>query len=149
MIYIALPDDEAGRSMAQALELGFNATVAESDSSQQLASVDQRMKQVLEMLQREGTLVHKYDHVWIMRYINEEHIKKMGLFFCSIKSFRDYLTQYMDCQQPASQSTLSYYYSCGEGRFPEWTFSDTKDATERLRRVNVARRFAAAFIKGC
>ena len=45
-------------------------------------------------------------------------------------------------------STLSLYYSYGEGRFPEWTFTDTKDATERLRRVNLVRRFAAVFVRG-
>ena len=135
--------------MARALQLGNQATVVESSDSLQLASVDERMKHALECLRRENTLVHKYDYVWIMRFINEEHIKGMGLFFCSVNSYREYLTVFMNITQVVALSTLSQYYSCGNGRFPEWTFSDTNDATERLRRVNVAQRFAAVFIKGC
>ena len=148
MIHILLSDDEAGKAMAHALQLNGLAMVVESESSPQLASVDERVKHALDCLKREGTLVHGYDYVWIMRYINEEHIKKTGLFFCSVKSYRDYITFFMENTTIAGVSTLSQYYSSGEGRFPEWTFTDTRDAAERLRRVNVAARFAAVFIKG-
>lgn len=134
--------------MAHALQLQGIADVVEDDNQPQLASVDERMKHALERLEQEKTLVHGYDYVWIMRYINEEHIKSTGLFFCSVRSYRDYITTYMVNSNVAGVSTLSQYYSCGEGRFPEWTFTDTKDSAERLRRVNVARRFAAIFIKG-
>ena len=65
-----------------------------------------------------------------------------------MKSYRDYLTVYLGSVGVVGVSTLSQYYSYGEGRFPEWTFIDTKDATERLRRVNVVRRFAAVFVRG-
>ena len=80
-----------------------------------------------------------------MRYLNEEHIKDTGLFFYSVNSYREYVTTYMGHQQVAGVSTLSQYYSYGEGRYPDWTFSDTKDATERLRRVNVVQRFIVLF----
>ena len=133
--------------MALALQLGGLALVAENDSSLQLASVDERMKNALDCMEKEGLMVHKYDYVWIMRYINEEHIKDTGLFFCSVNSYHDYIAAYM-CHQVAGLSTLSHYYCCGEGRFPEWTFTDTKDATERLRRVNIARRFSVLFLRG-
>ena len=148
MIHLRLPETEAGKAMAEALQLNGWAEVVESDSSLQLASVDERMKHTLQCLEQEKTLVHGYDYVWIMRYINEEHIKATGLFFCSVKSYRDYLTIYLGSVGVVGVSTLSQYYSYGEGRFPEWTFTDTKDATERLRRVNVVRRFAAVFVRG-
>ena len=148
MIHLLLPETEAGKAMAQALLLNGLAEVAESSSSLQLASVDERMKYTLDCLKQEGTLIHGYDYVWIMRYINEEHLKHTGLFFCSVNSYRGYITAYMENATIAGVSTLSHYYSCGEGRFPEWTFTDTKDSTERLRRINVARRFAAIFVKG-
>ena len=147
MIHLVLDDTEAGRAAAHALELLGIAKVVEGDSSLQLASVDERMKHALDCLRREGTLVHGYDYVWIMRYLNEEHLKKTGLFFCSVRSYRDYVTLYMSNAAIAGVSTLSHYYSCGEGRFPEWSFTDTHDAAERLRRINVARRFAAVFTK--
>ena len=131
--------------MAHALQQNGCAQIVESDSSLQLASVDERMKHALDCLERENILVHKYDYIWIMRYINEEHIKDTGLFFYSVNSYREYVTTYLYHHQIAGISTLSQYYSYGEGRYPDWTFSDTKDATERLRRVNVARRFVKIF----
>ena len=131
--------------MAHGLQVGGLAQLVESDDSLQLASVDKRMKYALDCLEQEDVLVHKYDYVWIMRYINEEHIKDSGLFFYSVNSYREYVTTYMCHHQIAGISTLSLYYSYGEGRYPDWTFSDTKDATERLRRVNVVRRFVKIF----
>ena len=134
--------------MAHALQQNGCATVVESNGSLQLASVDEWMKHALDCLEQEKLLVHKYDYIWIMRYINEEHIKEMGLFFYSMNSYREYVSTYMCHHQIAGISTLSLYYSYGEGRFPDWTFSDTKDATERLRRVNVVHRFIVLFLFG-
>ena len=145
MIHLIVPDNEAGRSLAHGLQEGGLAQIVESDDSLQLAPVDKRMKHALDCLERENILVHKYDYIWIMRYINEEHIKNTGLFFYSVNSYREYVTTYMCHHQIAGISTLSLYYSYGEGRYPDWTFSDTKDATERLRRVNVVRRFVKIF----
>ena len=106
------------------------------------------MRHALDCLEQENLLVHKYDYVWIMRYINEEHVKGTGLFFYSVNSYHEYVTTYMCHQGVAGVSTLSLYYSYGEGRFPNWTFTDTKDATERLRRVNVVQRFIVLFFFG-
>lgn len=148
MIHLVLEDTEAGRLLAQALQQNGCATIAESDNSLQLASVDQRMKHALDSLREEKLLRNGYDYVWIMRYINEEHIKGLGLFFNSVNSYLTYVTVYMQHHQIVGLSTLSLYYSCGKGWYPEWTFSDTDDATERLRRVNIARRFAVLFLRG-
>ena len=145
MIHLVMPDTEAGRLLAHALQQNGCADIVESNGSLQLASVDERMKHALDCLQQEDLLVHKYDYIWIMRYLNEEHIKDTGLFFYSVNSYREYVTTYMGHQQVAGVSTLSQYYSYGEGRYPDWTFSDTKDATERLRRVNVVQRFIVLF----
>ena len=134
--------------MAHGLQEGGLAQIVESDDSLQLAPVDKRMKHALDCLKQENLLVHMYDYVWIMRYINEEHIKDSGLFFYSVNSYREYVTTYMCHHQIAGISTLSLYYSYGEGRYPDWTFSDTKDATERLRRVNVVQRFIVLFFFG-
>ena len=148
MIHLVMPDNEAGRSLAHALQANGGAEIVESDSSLQLASVDERMRHALDCLQQENLLVHKYDYIWIMRYINEEHIKGISLFFYSVNSYRDYVTTYMGHHQVAGISTLSLYYGYGDGRYPDWTFSDTKDATERLRRVNIVQRFVVLFIMG-
>ena len=148
MIHLILPDDEAGSLLAHALQQNGCAQIVESDSSLQLASVDERMKHALDCLEQEKRLVHKYDYIWIMRYLNEEHIKDTGLFFYSVNSYRTYITTYLGHHDVAGLSTLSLYYGFGEGRYPDWTFSDTKDATERLRRVNVVQRFIVLFVFG-
>jgi hypothetical protein len=148
MIHLLLPDNEAGRSLAHGLQEGGLAQLVESDDSLLLAPVDKRMRHALDCLEQENLLVHKYDYVWIMRYINEEHVKGTGLFFYSVNSYHEYVTTYMCHQGVAGVSTLSLYYSYGEGRFPNWTFTDTKDATERLRRVNVVQRFIVLFFFG-
>ena len=118
MIHLALPDDPAGKAMAEALVLNGLAKLVESDSSLQLASVDDRMKHALDCLEQEHRLVHKYDYVWIMRYINEEHIKDTGLFFYSVNSYRDYVITYMGHHDVAGVSTMSLYYSYGEDQLP-------------------------------
>lgn len=132
--------------MAEALIKSGLAEEPENDSSPQLASVDERMRYVLTCLKQENSLKRAYDYVWIMRYINEEHITGMGVYFYSVKSFRDYVTQYLGITDVAGLSTLSRYYSSGKGKHPEWTFTDTKDATERLRRLNVAKRFSVIWL---
>lgn len=146
--HFVLDDTEEGKRMANYLEVAPFARVVESDDSLQLASVDDRVKHALDCLKKEKMLVRKYDYAWIMRYINEEHIKAIGLFFSSVNSYRTYITNYMGHGDVASLSTLSLYYSSIGGRFPEWSFSDTTDATERLRRVNLVKRFEVIYTRG-
>lgn len=146
--HFVIDDTEEGKRMANYLEVAPFASVVESDDSLQLASVDDRVKHALDCLKKEGLLVRKYDYAWIMKYINEEHIKAKGLFFSSVKSYRTYITNYMGHDDVAGLSTLSDYYSNVCGRHPEWTFTDTDDATERLRRINLAKRFEVIYTRG-
>ena len=111
-------------------------------------TVAERIKHALDCLENEHLMVHKYDYAWIMRYINEHHLKELNLFFFSVNSFRDYLLVQMDQKRVASKSTLSEYSNYVNGRFPDWTFSDTNDSSECTRRTNIVRRFTAVFVKG-
>ena len=143
-----LKAEERNRQQMQNMVMSMLGVAKPDQPTVQLPSEVERMKYALDGLKKEGLLIHKYDYVWIMRYINEKHIKELNLFFYSVNSYRDYVITYMGHQQVAGISTLSQYYSCGDGRFPDWTFSDTNDSNEILRRINVARRFAALFVKG-
>jgi hypothetical protein len=145
---LIISDTKDGHTWAKALVETGNATEWEDCNAPFLGQSDKRVKEALIYLVNEGVMVHKYDYVWIMRLLNERYKKKDDLFFESIQSYRDYVATYMQIDGIASISTLSKYYSAGEGTFPDWTFTDTKDATERLRRINVAQRFLAFFIKG-
>jgi hypothetical protein len=90
---------------------------------------------------REFTL-HKYDYIWLMKYINEEPkgITLPGIF-TAIETFRDYLANQLGINGIGSISLLYNYSKFQFGKFPEWTFTDTKDAGIRLQRVNIVRRF--------
>ncbi len=147
-ILLAIPDTPKGRTLAQALQMNGLARIVENICSPQPDSVEERMKNALDMLQQERVLKHKYDLAWVMRYLNEEQLKDTHLFFTSVNSFRVYVDRDLGFHQVACLSTLSQYYSSGSGRFPDWTFSDTKNTTECKRRVAVAERFASAFTKG-
>ena len=78
--------------------------------------------------------------------IDEGEIKELSMFE-SVNSYRGYMEE-LGIDGVAGVSTLSKYYNTVDGKFPNWTFSDTNDNYERLRRINVARCFLAAFIKG-
>ena len=143
-----LPDTEAGEKLAEFLKVSGFAEIVEIDESLQLAPVDERMKQALLSLKREGMIHHGYDYVWVMRYLNEKFSRKGDLFFDSVKSFREYLTDCLGIEGVPQVSTLSLYYNRVEGKYPDWTFSDTNDHTEQVHRGNVARRFASVFIRG-
>ena len=145
-IHLILPDTEANRLLAKSFQSNGWAEIAESDDSLQLASVDERMKHAMDCLKQEGKLAHKYDPVWIMQFINEGGIKEK-LTFYSVPSFRNYLLE-IGVEDVAGVSTLSQYKNTIEGKFPDWTFTDTEDAFERVRRVNIARRFSSAYVKG-
>ena len=81
-------------------------------------------------------------------HIHEKHIPSCKLQFKSMNSFHDYITIYMQQTNIAGLSTLYEYRSYVNGRYPEWTFSDDDDSLERLRRVNVAKRFSILFTQG-
>lgn len=146
-IHLVMPDSEANRKLVDYVLLNDEDAYVESDDSLQLPSVDERMKRALDCMNDEGEFAHKYDPIWVMQYINEGGIKEKGLTFYSVQSYRSYLLG-IGFENVAGVSTLSQYKSTISGKYPNWTFSDTEDAYERVRRVNVARRFGALYYKG-
>ena len=121
-------DPEWIKSQAYFYEKGNMAKVVECDATLQLPSVDVRVQNAMNCLIHDNIIKHKYDHAWIMHLIDEGGLKGIN--------------------GVASVSTLNQYYNTVSGCFPNWTFSDTKDNDERLRRVNIGNRFRVAFVKG-
>lgn len=139
---------ELQQQQFQKLVMTMISTIQPDQAAALPDSVNERMKRALDGLKTEKLLVHKYDYIWIMHYINEHHLKEIDLYFYSVNSYRDYIITQTGHLQVASISTLSQYSNYVDGRFPDWIFSDTNDSTERLRRINIVRRFAAVFVKG-
>ena len=122
------------------------AKVVECHATLQLPSVDAKVKNAMYCLIHDKVIKNKYDHAWIMRLIDEGIIEGLPMFD-SVNSYCEYMNE-LEVDGVAKVSTLSQYYKTVSGNYPEWTFSDTNDNFERLRRVNVARRFLVAFTKG-
>jgi len=109
----------------------------------QLPDIDQRMQMIFHELEEEMVIKHKYDYVWIMQLIAEKKIEEVAPFK-TVPSFRSYLLQLGI--KVAGVSTLSQYYNTVTGDYPNWEFTDTDNRGERLRRINVAGMFYAAYL---
>ena len=138
-------DPEWKKRIAYSYEEGEIAKVVECDTTLQLPSVDARVQYAMNSLNQDNVIKKKYDHAWIMHLIDEGMIKELQPFY-SENSYRRYM-QELGVEGVAGVSTLNQYYNTISGSFPNWTFSDTADNYERLRRVNVAMCFCAAFKK--
>lgn len=151
-IIMELPDNEGNRELAEALTKIARASYVVYDDTLQLPSVDVAVKNAILQMQSEAKenklKLNRYDYIWVMKYFNEKHKEgKSPLFFNSVQSFRDYLVKELQISDVGSVSLMSQYSGCQFGHFPEWTFSDTKDSRERLRRVNIVNRFLSIIVK--
>ena len=151
-IIMELPDNEGNRILAEALKMIAGATFPMYNGTPQLPVVDSAVKNAILQMQSEAKenklKLNRYDYVWLMIYFNEKHKEgKSPLFFNSVQSFRDYLVKELQISDVGSVSLMSQYSGCQFGHFPEWTFSDTEDSRERLRRVNIVNRFLSVFVK--
>ena len=151
-IIMELPDNEGNRILAEALKMIAGATFPMYNGTPQLPVVDSAVKNAILQMQSEAKenklKLNRYDYVWLMIYFNEKHDeKKFPLFFYSVQSFRDYLVKELQISGIGSVSLMSQYSNYQFGHFPEWTFSDTEDSRERLRRVNIVNRFLSIIVK--
>ena len=92
-----------------------------------------------------GLLVNRYDFAWLYAAIQEGQLKGIEKYK-SVNSFRQHLIN-IGIKNVPSNSTISCWYGYLRHLFPNWVFSDC-DATERQRRINVAKRFLSLYNKG-
>ena len=107
------------------------------------ASVDDGFRKAVIALQDEGLIKHKYDFAWLYAAIQKGLADGIAEFV-SVKSFITYVTN-LGIRGIAANSTLAQYYSYVQGKFPDWTFSDTRNAIEKSRRINLVKRFLKLF----
>ena len=92
-----------------------------------------------------GLLVNRYDFAWLYAAIQEGQLKGIEKFK-SVNSFRHHLIN-IGVKNVPCNSTISCWYGNLRHQYPDWVFSNC-DATERQRRINVAKRFLSFFNKG-
>ena len=144
MKIILEPGDSAEmREFANSLKKLGLAEVMEQELG--AGDVEYRMRQTVELLQKDNVFKHPFDHTWIMVVVQQgfaEGLKPFG----SPQSYRKYLKE-IGVKCIPCRSTLSSAYKKYSGRWPNLTFTDTDDPGETLRRNNVGRRFLSAFNK--
>ena len=92
-----------------------------------------------------GLLVNRYDFAWLYAAVQHKLLKGVEPFH-SVESFRQHLIN-IGIKNVPSNSTISCWYGYLHHQYPNWAFSDC-DATERQRRINVAKRFLSLYYKG-
>ena len=92
-----------------------------------------------------GLLVNRYDFAWLYAAVQHKLLKDVEPFH-SVESFRQHLNN-IGIKNIPSNSTISCWYGNLRHQYPDWVFSNC-DATERQRRINVAKRFLSVFYKG-
>ena len=92
-----------------------------------------------------GLLVNRYDFAWLYTAVQEGQLKGIDKYK-SVNSFRRHLIN-ISIKNVPSNSTISCWFGYLRHKYPNWVFSDC-DATERQRRINVAKRFLCLYNKG-
>ena len=108
------------------------------------ASLPERIRHAVEVMQGEQVLRYKYDYAWLKLIMDSTEALPS---FRSAQSFVDYLTELGVAGVP-SESSISRYMDLARGQHPAWTFSDTADERECHRRNMVASRFLSLVRKG-
>lgn len=116
---------------------------SQADDDDTLSTEDERIRRAIAVLREERLVKHLYDYTWVMDVMNE--LDDMPSFD-SPQSFLGYLGA-LDFDNLPDPSTIKKANNKMSGKYPDWEFAD-KDKTETNRRVNVAKRFLAAYRKG-
>ena len=118
------------------------AEVAEPQPSRnpyqaELTSEQLRVRHAVEVLREEGVLCYGYDLAWVMLVLNQTDGWPS---FDTAVSFLRYLRG-TGLKDLPNEDSITRKVSRTRHAHPLWTFLDTSDATETLRRNNVASRF--------
>ena len=106
---------------------------------------DTCFKEAIMELRQDGVIRRPRDYGWIMAGLEQNVIDDMEGFI-SPQAFIDYMNQ-VGLDELPCRSTLSSAYGSVDGQWPEWTFWDTEELNEILRRKNVVVRFKSAFLR--
>lgn len=99
-----------------------------------------RIKNALDVLQKEKLLKNLYDYTWVMEAMNQT----AGMpNFDTPNSFITYLRG-LNVERLPSEDTIQVKQNKFVGEFPNWEFTDC-DITEATRRINVGKRFLNAY----
>ena len=97
-----------------------------------------RVRHAIIQLRAEKLLLRKYDYAWLMVAMNS--LDDMPTFG-SAQSYLNYLKDDLQLGDLPSESTISKKMDLALGTIFNWTFCDTVDKHEMIRRNNIVKRF--------
>lgn len=103
------------------------------------------VRRAILQLKTEGVIRRVSDYAWIMTALEQGIISELK-GFRSPQAFIDYLRQ-LGIEHLPCRTTLFMAYNNMVGQYPNWTFTDTTNPNEILRRKNVVVRFKSAFLR--
>ena len=98
---------------------------------------DRRFAYAVNNVKKEGLIKFGYDWTWIELYCEGE---MTDANFSTPASFLDYLSV-LGIDSLPDRTTLAKKVDMVKGKYPNWTFSDSKNASETMRRKRVVGRF--------
>lgn len=124
---------------------GSPASAAEQPSvSADPSRTPMRMKAALRAVSHDDCFRHLYDWSWVRLAMAEAPLR---MRFSTTGSFLNTLRS-MGIDNLPDSSVVNRYTSKVCRTADGYTFSDTTDPTETIRRNNIIRRFIAAYVKG-
>lgn len=126
--------------LCQQVEVVSTGSLTNSDDQR-----DYCVKKAVDVLRARNAIQYPFDFTWIMAAMDQYTVGGID-GFRSPQAFLDYLKE-LGVERLPHRSTISNNYKKVEGVYPDWTFSDTDEAQEVLRRKNVVRQFLSAFNK--
>lgn len=138
----------AGQSMlsqlSQSMQMGASPSndEAKGESGVEM-SCEMRMRKALDAVMKDMNFRHLYDWSWVRVAMADERI---GVRFSTTESFLTYLRSKGVARVPDA-SAVNRYVNKARRRDDGYTFTDTSDKNETIRRNNVIRRFIAEYIK--
>ncbi len=97
-----------------------------------------RIRHAIVQLRAEKLLVRKFDYAWLKVAMNS--LDDMPTFG-SAQSYLIYLREELKLDDLPCESTISKMMDMARGPIFKWTFSDTDDEHEIIRRNNIVKRF--------
>ena len=98
---------------------------------------DRRFAYAVNNVKKEGLIKFGYDWTWIELYCEGE---MTDANFSTPASFLDYLSV-LGIDSLPDRTTLAKKVDMVKGKYQNWTFSDSKSASETMRRQRVVGRF--------
>lgn len=146
--YGAAPANQAPASDAAASQApASDATASQAHDSEaaekEATDSEQRVKKAILAVSHDSNFLHLYDWSWVRIAMADNRV---GIRFSTNDTFLSFLHGHGINQLP-NRSVLSRYMSKAVRTNDGYTFTDTIDRTETIRRNNIIRRFISAYIK--